>query len=65
MAGEIQCPKLLRLQLELPEISPVLTQLKVRSGGCEEPFQSSLHRSFLHLPPSEIEHKADGIADQE
>lgn len=25
MAGEIQCPKLLRLQLELPETSPVLT----------------------------------------
>lgn len=65
MAGEILCPKLLRLQLELPETSPALTQLKVESGGCKELFQPSLHQSFLHLSPSETEHKAGEIADQE
>lgn len=54
MAGEIQCPTLLRLQLELPETSPALTQLKGGSGGRKEPFQPSLHQSFLHLPPQRL-----------
>lgn len=32
MAGETQCPKLLSSQVELPEVSPALTQLWQRLG---------------------------------
>lgn len=61
MAGEIQCPQMLRLQPELPETSPALTQLKVGSGGCKEPFQPSLHHSFLHLPPQRLSTRQVGL----
>lgn len=68
MAGEIQCPKLLRLQIDLPETSPALTQLK-QGLGCARNlwgFNPSVNQSFLHLPRSEIaEYKAGVIAIQE
>lgn len=49
MAGEILCPKLLRLQLELPETSPALTQLK--SLGDAKNFFSHLYTSPFSISP--------------
>lgn len=41
-AGEIQCPKLLRLQTELPEISSAFTQLQRRLGCAGKLWGSNL-----------------------